>query len=456
MISIYPNTIVVSTDDINYELIRKEFVKRYKERNPKPLQLSHKQLQEFRILEDDQQRSYLKKLQDKDKFKDGIWKAYYLYKIDLKTRELRIPRGLLNYLKPLIQTSEIKVYEKLNSKIYNAKSVISNIENYKNIINGIELRDYQLEAIKKGLIRKRCILQLSTGAGKSFIMCGIIKLLKELNDNKFPTTVILEPTTQLKLDMIETFKSAGIDTVDYSSNRKIIENCVNITHPQSLNNDIEKDPEILSNVEVLFGDEGHHFKSEQYSSSVLNCPNLVYSITMSASAISQRNVSKLNITDYDIDEIQTMGITGPLAYNITADNMIEKGNLAKPCLIVMENQADEPIPDPLINANNWHILSKYRLQSERRTNKIVQVSKFFNNKNRKSLILVNKKEWAENIAIKLYEQGIKEECRLSFGGGTFLKYNGEKFEKDKDNVFQRYKNGEIKILIGTQHLIERN
>lgn len=454
MIKIYPNLITVSNDDINYEIIRREFVKRYKERNPKPLKLSHKQLFEFRLLEDTQQKAYLKKLQDNDKFKDGVWRAYYLYGINSRTKELNIPRGLLHYLKPLIQNSEIEIYEKLNSKIYNTKQIVSNIQNYKNIIDGIELRDYQLEAIRFGLIRKRCILQLSTGSGKSYIMCGIIKLLKELNDNKFPTTIVLEPTSRLKLEMINTFKSAGIDTVDYSENRKIIENCVNIAHPSSLNNDLEKDSKILENVEVLFGDEGHHFKSNQYSSPILNCPNLIYSIAMSASAITQRHINQLDIRKYDIEEIQTIGITGPLAYNITADNMIDKGTLAKPCLIVMENQADEEIPDPLINANNWHILSKYKLQSERRTNKIVQVTEFFNNKGRKSLVLVNTKDWAERIVIKLFEQGINEECRISFGNNVFLKYNGEKFEKDKDDVFQKYKNGEIKILVGTQHLIE--
>lgn len=453
MIKIYPNKIIISTNDINYGLVRKEFVKRYKEKNPKPIQLSHQQLIKFRELEDFQQKSYLKVLQERDKFKNGVWKSYYLYDINLKTKELEIPRGLLHFLKPLIQGSEVEIYEKLNSKIYDTKQIISNIESHKNIIDGIELRDYQLEAIKKALIRKRCILQLSTGSGKSFIMCGIIKILKEINDNKFPTTIVLEPTTRLKSEMIKTFEFAGIDIVDYSDNRKIIKNCVNITHPTSLNNDLEKDSNILEDVEVLFGDEGHHFKSNQYGTSALNCPNLIYSIAMSASAIDQKNVGKLNILDYNIEEIQTIGITGPLAYNVTADNMIDKGTLAKPCLIVMENQADEPIPDPMLNVNNWHVLSKYRLQSERRTNKIVQVAGFFNSKERKSLILVNKKEWAENIAIKLFEEGI-EEFRLSFGGGVFLKYNGEKFEKDKEDVFQEYKDGKIKILIGTQHLIE--
>lgn len=454
MIKIYPNQIVVSSNDVNYKLIKREFVKRYKEKNPRRMKMSEREIMELRLLEDSEQKQFLKKLKESDKDKDSIWKSYYLYKIDPKTRSLIIPRGLLHYLKPLIQTSEFQVFEKQDSKIYDTKQLINNIDNYKNIIDGIELRDYQLKAMRMGLVRKRCILQLSTGSGKSFIMCGIIKLLKEINDGKFPTTIILEPTSRLKLEMIKTFKFAGIDVVDYSENRKIIENCVNITHPTSLNNDLEKDNSILEKVEVLFGDEGHHFKSNAYSTPILNCPNLIYSIAMSASAVTQKHVGEIDIRKYDIEEIQTMGITGPLAINITSGEMIDKGTLAKPCLIVMENPADEKIPDPLINFNDWHIIQKYRLHSEARTDKIVQAIRFFNNKGRKSLTLVNTKDWAERIAIKLYEQGITDECRISFGGGVFLKYNGEKFEKDKEDVFQNYKDGKIKTLIGTQHLIE--
>ena len=456
MVKIYPNTISVSNDDPNYSLIRKEFVKRYKERNPRPIKLTHRQLFEFRLLEDYEQKQYLKKLEERDPMRNGIWKNYFLYKIDPKTKDLLIPRGLLHYLKPLIQGSEIEIYEKIKSKIYDTKLIISNINNYKNIIDGIELRDYQLQAIRNGLMRKRCILQLSTGSGKSFIMCGIIKLLKEVNDGKFPTTIVLEPTLRLKTEMIETFKKAGIETVDYSDNREIIENAVNITHPISLNKDLEKDPNLLKKVEVLFGDEGHHFKSDSYGVPMLNCPNLIYSIAMSASAISQQHVGNPNITYYDINEIQTMGITGPLAINITSDDMIDQGTLAKPCLIVMENPANEPIPDPELNVNNWHVLQKYRLQSENRMNLMIEAIKFFSDKKRKSLTLVNTREWAENIAIKLYENGIQDNCRISFGGGVFLKYNGEKFEKDKSDVFQEYKDGKVNVLIGTQHLVERH
>lgn len=364
-----------------------------------------------------------------------------------------IPRGLLFFIERYISGSDV-YYVDNKSPICDVDKVINNLEDYRNILDGITLRDVQLEALKRGLINKRCIIQMGTGAGKSEVMCSIIKCLGELNNYNIPTTLVMEPTVRLKLDMIERFRKYDIPTVDYSDKREIVPNCVNICHPQSLGNDLNIDPNILNSVEVLFGDEGHHMKSESWRSPTRKMKNLIYSIVVSASAIDQEHVGKKEISEYSYGELLVIGASGPLVYNVAAGSLIDRGNLAKPVLIMLDNPADEKLDNYKKDFLNWNEVSKIRLQSSYRTGLVASSAEFFHNKNRKSLILVHTRKWAYEIMKVLHDKGLSENSRCSFGGGSFQRYNGYEFEEDKTDVFERFKTGDISILIGTSHLYE--
>lgn len=364
-----------------------------------------------------------------------------------------IPRGLYDLIKDYFKQSNVISVERKTS-ISNIDSIVNNISKYKDILDGITLRPEQLEAVRRALIHKRCIVQMGTGSGKSEVMCAITKCLADVNNGIIPTVLVMEPTVRLKSEMIERFKRYDIPVVDYSQNRKIVENYVNICHPQSLGNDLKKDEELLNNVQVLFGDEGHHMKSESWRSPTKKMKNLEYSIVVSASAIDQSRVNCTNIKEFSYDEILVMSSSGRLVYNVNAESLIDRGSLAEPVLIVLRNSANEKIDNYKKNFLNWHIVSKVRLQSENRTDIIVSTAEFFHNKDRKSLILVHTREWAHRMMIKLYERGLADYSRCSFGGGVFEKYNGYEFVKDDSNVMDRFGSGEYSILIGTSHLYE--
>ena len=127
--------------------------------------------------------------------------------------------------------------------------------------------------------------------------------------------------------------------------------------------------------------------------------------------------------------------------------------LAEPVLLVVNNPADEKLPKD--KQNDWHTISRIHLQSLARIKYISQVATYFSKKKRKTLILVNNKNWAQNICKCIHDFGYGDECRLSFGGQIFLQYNNKKdsFDKDKE-TFDKFRSGEVSILIGTQHLIE--
>jgi hypothetical protein len=72
-------------------------------------------------------------------------------------------------------------------------------------------------------------------------MCVLAKILADLNGGTYPTILVIEPTIKLMSDIMKRFKKYDIPIEEYSKNRMIIKNRVNISHPISLGNDIEKD-----------------------------------------------------------------------------------------------------------------------------------------------------------------------------------------------------------------------
>lgn len=365
--------------------------------------------------------------------------------------QMVIPSGIFFLIEKFLKESDVKIHRR-ESRITNTDNYVNNIDSYRDILGSIELRDVQLKAIKKILFAKRCIVQMSTGSGKTEVMCALTKILTLINDGIVPTILILVPTINLINNTYDRFTKYNIPIAKYSDNRCIINNCVNVCHPTSLGNDLNKDPELLSSIEVLIGDECHHFQSDTFRRPSYNMSNIVYSIGLSASAIRHEVVGSIDIKDYNYSELLIIGATGRLVMNANAGSLIDNGQLANPVLCVMDNPANEPISKNDIV--NWSVISKIRLESDYRNRLIVSVSKFFYNKGRKTLILVRTKRWAHLLMELFDEVGMSDTVRASFGGGVFEKYDKGKFINDKDNVLERFSNGEYSVLIGTSHLYE--
>lgn len=452
MITINNNNIVISKDEKNYEFLRLKFAKVHLLKNVNYFEYNAtREVNEYNIPALDEQINNLNRELRRRPFDkcDCFYDVYYSYNLD-KEGNLIIPIGLMEFVKPYF-SQYVKFNYDITNKLVNTKDAIEKLNN--KILPGITLRDEQLEAIKLCLILKRTMIQMGTGAGKSEVMCGFIKILESCI-GECPTTLLLEPTDKLKNEMIERFQKYGINAVDYGKNRQIVEGAINITHPMSLNNDLEKDPNLLNNIKIYLCDECHHSSAATYVTTILNIPNAEYNIGVSASAISQEHINCKNISEYDIKEIEAMSMLGKVSMNVTAADLIKQSKLAKPVLLVVNNPAKEVLKRG--KENDWHEINKKRLQSSERTREIAEISTFFSNKGRKTLILVNTKNWAYDIAKKINELGLNEQCRLSFGGQVFLKYNPstEEFEKDDSDTFQDYRDGKISILIGTQHLVE--
>ena len=453
MIILNRNNIIIPTTYKYYEFLRRYLIKVYLEKNMTYFSFinSINEKTIYNIPDIDAQVDYLNKYLRSRPFDkcDCLYKIFYLYELG-ESMELIIPIGYLEFIKPFLDYSDLKINYDISNPLVNTPSVLKKVDN--KLLPGITLRDEQLTGIDYALRLKRTIIQMGTGGGKSEIMCAIIKVLeKELG--YIPTTLLLEPTDKLKKEMIERFTKYNLPAIDYNEERSIKENFINIAHPTSLNNDLEKDNNILKNVLVYFSDECHHQKATSYNATAINVPNAEYMIGVSASAVGQDHVFSKDLKDYEVEELKGISMMGLVSYNVTAKELISKGKLAEPVLLVVNNLANEFIKKN--KQSDWHVISKVHLRSETRTNQICKVAVNFSQRKLKTLILINNKEWAQDLAKKIDSLGFGDQCRLSFGGNTFLKYNNieETFEKDKE-TFEKFHTGEVSILIGTQHLIE--
>lgn len=381
--------------------------------------------------------------------------AQNLYAYTIICGNAFVPIGLYPLLNEYL-TLDVEVIDKRtihNKQLLETQDYVNDIYKYENILPGITLRKEQLMAVRKILFAKRGIINAATGFGKSEVICATCKLLEKVNNGKYPTILIFEPTIKLVGDMVKRFSKYGLPAVAYSKTRTIQPNMINIAHPKSLGLDVEKNPKILNSVEVLFGDETHHLVCDTWRLPTYNMPNLVYSIGVSASAIKQEHVSYKSLDKFSYEELLVIGATGPLLLNITADYLITKDDLATPILLRLENPANEPISN---NASqDWHEISKKRLGSVRRNAMICKASKQFSDFDRKVLILVNTIEWARKLLQMFDNYGLSDKVFASYGSNKFETCcDGEFSSNKKIDYFEDFDTGKYNIMIGTSHLYE--
>lgn len=362
-----------------------------------------------------------------------------------KDGRIYIPVGLYPLL---FEGQDVEIVDKryVIPKLLETKEVTDCIEDYSGILKGIMLTTEQLIAVRKILYAKRGIINIGTGGGKTEIMCATVALLTKIYGST-PTTVILEPTIKLVKDTIARFKKYDIEAIPYSECRKVQEGVVTVAHPKSMLNDLKKNSEIFGNVLVLLVDEAHHINSEMYREVIESMTCLQYSIGVSASAISYEHRLCRALNEFSVQELKVIGATGRLLMSLTAEYLIDKGTLATPLLVRMDNPANEDISRP-----DWQEVVNERLHSESRNMLIAKSAKIFSMFGRRTLILVNTVGWAQELLKIFNDLGISDKVFASYGSGKFETY-GNGIGKDR-GYFERFEEGSYNIAIGTTHLYE--
>lgn len=209
-------------------------------------------------------------------YKSRLWDG----KIRLyNKRSGELPVGLIHHL---VQFSRTRGYmiESIKTQYglpYEEQTIdLNELKEFVSTLNlPFSIRDYQLESLHTGLIRKRLILLSPTGSGKSLI---IYTLMRWFLQNHPENILIIVPTTSLVEQMYADFRDYGYDVESnchriYSGKDKNTDKRIIISTWQSVYK-LSKD--WFQQFGVVFGDECHGFKSKSLMTIMNKCSEAEY------------------------------------------------------------------------------------------------------------------------------------------------------------------------------------
>lgn len=199
-------------------------------------------------------------------YKNKLWDGYLrLYNIQTKT----LYAGLIDYV--LEFASRNKYTVSMEDNVYGSNGTTTKeVQAFANSLNlhgrgqPIQIRDYQIEAIRTALDLNRVLLLSPTSSGKSLIIYTILR--HHLNNDR--KCIIVVPSTQLVEQLYSDFQDYssmnGFSVTDYcqklySGFSKDFTKEVLITTWQSV---INQPKPWFNQFDVIFGDEAHQFKAK--------------------------------------------------------------------------------------------------------------------------------------------------------------------------------------------------
>ena len=251
------------------------------------------------------------------KFKSRRWDGY----ISLMNGFSMFPTGLLDIV---IKALEDKKYN--TELIYDTQFISSEMVT-EDCLNGVILRDYQVNAANKLLDYGRGIAKMATNSGKTLVFSAIIQAV----DKK--ATVIVSSTELLyqTSDMISERLGCEVGRIGDGiyDPKKITVAMVQTLCTRLNDKDLFK--HFSDNVVVII-DECHHTSSNQMMDVLFKLPGC-YRYGFSGTPL------KYN----DLDDLKLIAVTGRVLCDVTNEELIEEGWSAKPQikLHIIENGITE-------------------------------------------------------------------------------------------------------------------
>ena len=304
---------------------------------------------------------------------------------------------------------------------------------------GIDVRDYQKEAIEKALTAKQGILLLATGAGKSLcisLIAGHLNL----------KTIIFVHTKDLLYQMkrnvefllgvecgqigdsvvdIKQITVATMQTAARALGKKYVKYDAEDWSDKKTKLDKEQKEtikEMLIKTEVLITDECHHANCSTLQTLSRTCKNATYRYGASATLRE------------DGADIAIFGALGQILYRISASELIEMGWLVPPTIYVYKIPE---IPRAADIGLDWHEMYKKKIVNHDGRNKLIADAALqLFEKKKKVLILIKEIEHGNTIYSLL--ENSDAYIRLIQGR-----------DRDREEVLEQFRTNELDILIAT-------
>jgi superfamily II DNA or RNA helicase len=182
--------------------------------------------------------------------------------------------GLLPYLIKFCKKRQYGI--DIATNVYSVNNVEKIGDFYGNLALSLQPRDYQIDAFKHAVGKKRCVLVSPTASGKSLI---IYLLLRYFLQNELKVLIVV-PTTHLVEQLYKDFIDYGFDSDNlvhriYQGREIITHKNVVISTWQSL---YKLKKEFFSNFGAIIGDEAHLFKAKSLTSIMTKLVNAEYRI----------------------------------------------------------------------------------------------------------------------------------------------------------------------------------
>lgn len=236
---------------------------------------------------------------------------------------------------------------------------------------GYDLRDYQIESIQAALEYRRGILKLATNAGKTLVTAGIIKSTGSNAAVVVPSKPLLHQTADYYAKVLGLPIGKVGDGLEQMDAPIVVSTMASFYKVAAYS---EKRP-----FNTLILDEVHHAKAKS-----------IFEAAKFLEAPIRIGVSGTPLTYSRLDDLNLMGTTGPLLYEITNADLIERGFSVKP--IIVFHEIDRPeIPKKAAYNDAYDILIVHNRYRNSLIHEIVVDSPGL------TLILVERLEHVENL-----------------------------------------------------------
>lgn len=335
-------------------------------------------------------------------YKKGFWdgKTHFL-----TVPALKFPTGLAFIIEEYFKEKNME-YEIVDLR--DGRIADANYLHDEKFLHEIILRDYQIEAINRGLIYCRGIFEVATGLGKTEIAIGITKALGLKTLFMVHTQDLLHQTYERFEERLDRKGKIGI----IGDGRFEVDSDIVIATIQSLDRKLfEKNEQgrsvinkktgaetkqLLNTFNIMFQDETHHSSAATWYRIGMFMHNAYYRFGLSGTPLKRDVLSNMKV----------MAITGDIIYSKLAEEGIEEGYLSGIEVKIIDS-LDDSLSVSMVADGEWQeIYDKAIVKSVIRNTTIVDLAEKEFKLGKKILILVRIIEHGEILKRMLAERKI--------------------------------------------------
>lgn len=289
--------------------------------------------------------------------------------------------------------------------------------------------DFQLEAAKIAVAKKRGILKIATNGGKTEIACAITKHLAV-------PTVFLVPGLELLYQARDRFvKRLGlsVDEIGIIGDSEARTGLwITVATVQSLSTRLQNDPHILESArrwQLVFSDECHTTGSSETGYEVMDQIPAYYRFGLSGTPLDRSDGADLRL----------IAQTGEIIYEVPNKLLVERGISVQPYVeMVRIDQPQLPKSLPWSAANKQGVIENVVLNT-----KVVEKAREYANDGCQVLVMVDLIKHGTTIS-KLLQREAPELVH------QFI--NGKEDTETRQEALRRFAAGEINVLLATSIL----